>query len=106
MTAEQKACEDYFFTPTTQQTDGRFVVKLPTKMEPNQLETSRLSAEQRLHAIECRLVRNPDLKSQYHNFMKEYEELGHMEPVTFQEGKSTCYYLRHHPVFNETSSKD
>jgi hypothetical protein len=36
--------------------------------------------------------------------MKEYEELGHMEPVTSQEGKNTCYYLPHHPVFKETSS--
>jgi hypothetical protein len=80
------------------------VVKLPTKIKPNQLGTSCLSAEQRLRAIECRLERDPDLKSQYHNFMKEYEELGHMEPETSQEGKSTCYYLPHHPVFKETSS--
>jgi hypothetical protein len=36
--------------------------------------------------------------------MKEYEELGHMEPVTSQEGKSTFYCLPHHPVFKETSS--
>jgi len=35
--------------------------------------------------------------------MKEYEELGHMQPVKYQEGKSTCYYLPHHPVFKETS---
>jgi hypothetical protein len=42
ITAEQKACKDYFLTHTTQQPDGRFVVKLPTKMEPTQLGTSRL----------------------------------------------------------------
>jgi hypothetical protein len=35
--------------------------------------------------------------------MKEYEELGHMEPVISQEGKSICYYLPHYPVFKETS---
>jgi hypothetical protein len=82
-----------FFLHTTQQPDGRFVVRLPTKMEPTQLGTTRLSAERRLHAIGRRLERDPDLKIQYHNFMKEYEELGHMEPVTSQEGKSTCYFL-------------
>jgi len=80
MTTEQQACEQYFITQTTQQQDGRFV-KLPTKMDPKQLGNSRLSAERRLHAIECRLKREPDLKFQYHNFMKEYEELGHMVPV-------------------------
>jgi len=58
----------------------------------------------RLHTIERRLERDPDLKVQYHNFMKEYEELGHMEPATPQEGKGTCYYLPHHPVFKEMSS--
>jgi hypothetical protein len=80
------------------------VVKLPTKMDPTHLGTFRLSAQRRLHAIVRRQEREPDLNSNYHNFMKEYEELGHMEPVTFQEGKRTCYYLPHHPVFKETSS--
>jgi hypothetical protein len=73
-------------------------------MESSHLGMSRLSAERRLHAIECRLEQDPDLKSQYHNFMKEYEELGHMEPIKSQEGRNTCYYLPHHPVFKETSS--
>ena len=92
MTTEQKSCEDHFLTHTTQQPDGKFMVKLPTKMDPTQLGASRLSAERRLHTIERRLERDPDLKVQYHNFMKEYEELGNMEPVTPQEGKSTHYY--------------
>jgi hypothetical protein len=104
MTAEQKACKDHFLTNIIHQPDGRCVVKLPTKMEPTHLGTSCLSAQQRLHAIERRLERYPDLKRQYHHFMMEYEELGHMEPVTSQEGKSTCYSLPHHPVFKETSS--
>jgi len=104
MTAEHQACEEHFVTHTTQQYDGRFVVKLPTKMEPNQLGASRLSAERRLHAIEHRLERDPQLKVHYHSFMKEYEELGHMEPVKSQEGKTTCYFLPHHPVFKATST--
>ena len=45
MTAEQQACEEHFLAHTTQQQDGRFVVRLPTKMEPNQLGNSHLSAE-------------------------------------------------------------
>jgi len=72
-------------------------------MDPKQLGSSRLSAEQRLHATERRLERDPDLKVQYHKFMKEYEELDHMEPMKSQEGKLTCYFL-HHRVFKETST--
>jgi len=36
--------------------------------------------------------------------MKEYEQLGHMEPVIQKEGNNPCYFLPHHPVFKETSS--
>jgi hypothetical protein len=73
-------------------------------MDPKQLGNFRLSAERRLHAIEGRLELDQALKVQYHNFKKEYEELGHMEPVKSQDGRSTCYYLPHHPVFKEASS--
>ena len=44
MSTEQQACKENFVTRTTQQ-DGRFVVRLPTKMDPKQLGSSRLSAE-------------------------------------------------------------
>jgi len=96
--------EQHFISHTTQQPDGRFVVRLPTKMDRKQLGSSHLSAEQRLHAIERRLEREPELKFQYHNYMKEYEELGHMEPVNSLEGRQPCYVLPHHAVFKETST--
>jgi hypothetical protein len=104
MSSEQQACEEHFLTHTTQQPDGRFVVRLPTKMESSNIGLSRLSAGRRLHAIECRLDRDPNLKDQYHRFLKEYEELGYVEPIKSQEGRNTCYYLPHHPVFKETRS--
>jgi len=73
MTMQQQDCEQHFITHTTQQNDGRFVDRLPTKLVPKQLGNSRLSAERRQHAIERRLEREPELKVQYHNFMKKYE---------------------------------
>jgi hypothetical protein len=73
-------------------------------MESYHLGMSRLPAERRLHATERRLERDPALKDQYQRFMKEFEELGHKEPIKSQEGRNTCYYLPHHPVFKETSS--
>jgi hypothetical protein len=71
-------------------------------MDPKQLGSSRLSAERRLHAIERRLEQHPDLKVQYNNFMREYEELGHMQPVTSQESKQPSYFLPHHAVIKNT----
>jgi len=103
MTTKQQACEN-FLTNTTQQQDGRFVVRLPTKVDPKQLRSSRSSTERRLHAIECRLERDPKPNVEYHNFMREYEELGHMKPAKSQDWSQTCYFLPHHPVFKETST--
>jgi len=60
---EQQECEQHFISTTTQGPDGRFVVRLPMKIDPKQLGASRLSAERRLHAIERRLEKQPELKT-------------------------------------------
>ena len=62
-----------------------FLLRDDNSLEHNQLGSSRLSAERRLLAIERRLERDTNLKNQYHQFMKEYEELGHKQPVTTHE---------------------
>jgi hypothetical protein len=33
--------------------------------------------------------------------MKDYEELGHMEPMKSQEERQTCYFLPRNPVFKK-----
>jgi len=104
MTSDKQACEHHFISTTTQGPDGRFVVRIPIKTGPKQLGSSRHTEERRLHAIERRPEKQPDLKSQYHEFMKEYEEIGHMEPVKSQQSKQPCYFLPHHAVFKETST--
>ena len=104
ITPEQQFCEEHFLSNTTRQPDGRFVVKLPTKIEPNQLGLSRNTAERRFHSLERRLERDPSLKLQYHQFMKEYQHLGHMELANLQDKLQPCYFLPHHPVFKETST--
>jgi len=45
MTTEKQVCEKHFTTHTTQNQEGRFVVRLPTKMDPKQFTFSRLSEE-------------------------------------------------------------
>jgi hypothetical protein len=105
MTTEQMACEQHFIENTTRYSDGRFVVRLPVKMEPTELGTSRHMAETRLFSLERRLGRDPELKTQYHNFMHDYEAAGRMKPVQPQlKNDSVCYYLPHHPVFKAAST--
>jgi hypothetical protein len=104
MTPEQLECETHFTSHTTQQPNGRFMVRLPLKAQPTELGTSRRMAENRLLAIERRLVKDPELKKHY-NFMKDYEAAGHTNPAQPQAGNNTvCYYLPHHPVFKSSST--
>jgi len=44
MTTEQQVCKQHVITHKTQQNDGRSAVRLPTKMDPKQLGSSRLAA--------------------------------------------------------------
>ena len=61
MIAEQHDCEYHYISNTTQHDEGKFVFRLPLKMDPTRLGSSHLLAEQRLHATERRLNRAPEL---------------------------------------------
>ncbi|XP_076391767.1 uncharacterized protein LOC143265171 [Megachile rotundata] len=92
-------CELHFQQTTRQDIDGRYIVSIPFKENINQLGDSRQQAERRLYALERKLVRNPQLKQKYVEFLKEYETLGHMTPIV-QSSETTQlqYYLPHHAV--------
>jgi len=49
MTEEEQSCEQHFISNTFQH-NRRYEFRLPTKMGPKQLASSRLSAEQKLLA--------------------------------------------------------
>ncbi|KAL7724630.1 hypothetical protein ACLKA6_013864 [Drosophila palustris] len=80
-TPEHRQCEETFKQTVHQQSDGRIVVRLPFKDDPSQLGSSYESAKQRFEALERRFYRNPELKTAYIEFLREYEELNHMSLV-------------------------
>lgn len=45
------------------------------------LGESKQKALNRLHALENKLRKNPDLKRKYVEFMREYSELKHMQQI-------------------------
>jgi hypothetical protein len=94
MPPEQQAGEQHFITHALQRGNGRFIVSLPLKAQPNQLGTFRCSTERRQKPSEHKIHRN---------LMKKHEELAHREPVNSRRGRKTSYCL-HHPVLKETSS--
>ncbi|XP_062534138.1 uncharacterized protein LOC134203280, partial [Armigeres subalbatus] len=104
--ASEKICEAFCVKTTSIDPSGRYIVRLPRTENPQiELGESELIAERRFLALERRLERNLNIKFAYHQFMDDYERLGHMrrldEPV--DNTKLHCY-LPHHPVFKLSST--
>ncbi|XP_055632944.1 uncharacterized protein LOC129773372 [Toxorhynchites rutilus septentrionalis] len=102
----EKACEELYAATTTRDSTGRYVVRLPKTDNPDVfLGNSESIAERRFLSLERRLERDSSMKSSYHQFMEEYERLGHMihlnEPV---DNSIPHCYLPHHPVFKLSST--
>ncbi|XP_053697263.1 uncharacterized protein LOC128744354 [Sabethes cyaneus] len=99
-------CEEHFQQTFKRDAAGRYSVSLP-KDEAilQQLGHTQNIACYRFHQMERRLERDPELKRQYHNFMLEYEQLGHMRRVPDEDvTKIQRFYLPHHPVVKDSSS--
>ncbi|XP_050312876.1 uncharacterized protein LOC126747939 [Anthonomus grandis grandis] len=104
---EEQECEDLFVKTTLHHAeDGKFVVELPTFKEIENIGDSREMAIKRFEKLEKRLTGNEKIKREYSDFMKEYEELGHMTEISENEieSNSPTYYMPHHPVIKETST--
>ena len=84
---------------------GRYCVHIPLKSDVSDLGESKNTAFRRLLSLERRFAANSELRSQYVQFMREYEELGHMKEITCDEAeKSKAYYIPHHLVLKEDST--
>lgn len=100
MSQEEEACEQHFMQHTRRLEDGRFCVSLPLKMKPETLGDSYYIARKRFISLERRFQRQPDIKSQYSEFIDEYEALGHLSVIARPEN---AVFLPHHPVLKEQS---
>lgn len=106
-TLEERACVSHFNnTVTRRKSDGRFIVQLPFRKNLKCLGKSYEIAKRRLLALEKRFKNDQRLKSEYIQFLDEYEKLGHMEPLkeVEPENEGKAYYLPHHAVIKECST--
>jgi len=101
LNVEETFCELHFLNNVSRTPEERYIVELPFKEQTiAKLGDSKETALRRLHGLEKRFARDPDLKTQYTRFLVEYLKLGHMkqvEDIDFNEEKS--YYFPHHSVF-------
>lgn len=104
LSTEEQQCEDHFLQTYTRDYTGRYVVRLPFKQPPNQIGDSKSKALRLIHKLSNSLSADPAYYLAYSEFIKEYENLGHM--IEFPAGQSdhtTSYYLPHHGVWKKNS---
>lgn len=81
--------------------DGRFVVQIPMKPTVKELGSSRGKARKRFFQLEARMERDNAFKAKYVEFMREYEQLGHMiEAGSEPQTDEIVYYIPHHGVMS------
>lgn len=104
-TDEEITCEQLFVDSTRRNNEGRFVLKLPTKLCVKQLGESKSTALDRMLKLEKRFEKDSKLRGDYCLFMEEYLASGHMEKV--EEGTlrtdDPVFYFPHHPVLKPDS---
>jgi len=106
LTEEDEQCERNFVSTHSRTTEGRYMVRLPFKIGPPIDIGGLLQIATALYArTEGRLQSRPEIRRPYQDFLREYLELGHMEPVS--EKVIPVYepvYIPHHAVIKESSS--
>ncbi|XP_047025514.1 uncharacterized protein LOC124634134 [Helicoverpa zea] len=102
LTEEERQCEEYFIKTTTRDNSGRFSVRVPLKESADVLGDSYERAKSRFLSLERKLDKSPSYKRLYSDFLREYNDLGHMSKIN--EYAWPHYFLLHHGVFREHSS--
>ncbi|GFX90057.1 integrase catalytic domain-containing protein [Trichonephila clavipes] len=95
---EVSLCEDHFVRTHRRNCEGRYVVSMALNKDPSCLGNSKDIAIRRLNSLWKRLSRDSRYLSLYAEFLKEYEELGHLEKVVESSEPPTHYYIPHHGV--------
>lgn len=95
---EDAACERHFLEHYQRRPDGRYVVRLIFRRDPEGLlQGSRTAAERVLRSIEARMARSPAFAAKYTAFIEEMLRLGHARPWTPDDGEP-AYFFPHHAV--------
>nr|XP_049466957.1 uncharacterized protein LOC125908309 [Anopheles coluzzii] len=102
---EDRKCEQFYKDTTQRDEAGRYMVCLPKQADfDDKLGLSKAAALRRFSLLERRLERDQNVKAVYHDFMREYLELGHMSRIKNPSDDECACYLPHHPVFKAASS--
>lgn len=102
---EHEECELFYQNNTGRLRSGRIITRLPFLAVRPSLGNSRSTAEKRLVAMERRMSRDPLFRQKYVDFMREYEDLGHMTVSNLDLSRMEHYFLPHHAVLKASNGK-
>lgn len=105
-TADEEMCVEHFRRTHQRTEEGRYMVQHPFNDHKRELGDSREMALRRFLNLERKLDKQPKLKEEYSQFIREYEHLGHMREVEERpnEDAGSVFYLPHHCVLRPTST--
>ena len=111
VTKDEQECEEHFRKTYSQNSEGKFVLRLPFKGErptkADGLSDSVYPAKKMLTKMESRSQSDPELENSLRGFLGEYEKLGHMacaSPLNKSYDISEHYFLLHHGVWKLSST--
>lgn len=87
--------------------DGRYIVRFPLNDDEADLSGTRTAATRLLSCMENRFARNARLQALYRDFMREYEDLGHMSAIDAREPATAgrLCFLPYHGVLKDVDGK-
>lgn len=101
LTRDEQLAEDNFLTTFTRDTTGRYTVTIPFRQHIPALGDSKQAALKRLHSLETRLATRPELCQEYHNFIMDYLDSGHMIPAPPPSDNNEVYYIPYHAIIKK-----
>ncbi|XP_063985390.1 uncharacterized protein LOC135166760 [Diachasmimorpha longicaudata] len=103
LSIEELECEKHFQETHRRDESGRYIVRLPLRTSSAALGDSKNKASRQLKSVISRLNKDQAYAQLYEEFIREYEELGHMTRASKLPESSTAYYLPHHGVLRENA---
>lgn len=104
LTVEEEQAETHYSVNTKRCLDGRYMVKLPFKVESSkEIGSSFPIAKRRFNNMVKRFSSKPEFRAKYDQCIREYLDLNHMKLLDTTK-QTPKYYLPHHPVIKESSS--
>lgn len=98
-TLEQELCEQNFIQTHEYDAQGQcYTVRIPLRDDWKKIGSTREASLRRFMQLENRLLKDLELREQYHKFMADYLQRGFMVPADSPTAEEKCVHIPHHSV--------